>query len=73
MSALQRIAAHGRTWVHISTTRARRRGEEGQGTLEYVGLAVIIGIIIAAILGLNLDQKISQALTTVFNKITKGN
>lgn len=73
MSALQQVAAHGRAWVCVTTNRARRRGEEGQGTLEYVGLAVLIGIIIAAILGLNLDQKITQALTTVFNKITKGN
>ncbi len=73
MSSLQRIAAHGQTWMAVARNRAARRGEEGQGTLEYVGLAVLIGIIITAIFGLNLDQKISDALSKVFDKITKGN
>ena len=53
--------------------RARQRGEEGQGTLEYVGLAVLIGIIIAAILTKNYDKTITDAIDKVFTKITKGN
>lgn len=51
----------------------RRRGDAGQGTLEYIGIAVIVGIIIAAIANTKIGETLATALTTAVTKITEGN
>lgn len=51
---------------------ARRRGDSGQGTLEYIGIAVIVGAIIVALVGVGLPGKLSAALTTALGQVTGG-
>jgi hypothetical protein len=68
MTILLRIAAETRTRI----AKARERGDEGQGTLEYVGIAVLIGLIMTAIFGLNLDTTIKSAIDKAVKAITKG-
>ncbi len=52
----------------------RLRGDRGQGTLEYVGVAVVIGLVFAVIGGsaLGLDTKMVAAVDRVICKITLG-
>ena len=69
MTLLNRIAAEGQTRLHVM----KERHESGQGTLEYVGIAVLIGIIMTALLTSTIDTKIKDALLKAFDKITKGN
>lgn len=69
MALLHRIAAEGQTRLHL----LRENREQGQGTLEYVGIAVLIGIIVAALLGAGFDSKLKSAVDTVISKITAGN
>lgn len=69
MALLQRIAAEGQTRLHV----VKERRESGQGTLEYVGIAVLIGIIVAALLAGNFQNTLKQAVDKVITKITTGN
>ncbi|GAB3592206.1 hypothetical protein GCM10027446_12390 [Angustibacter peucedani] len=54
--------------------RRRLRGDQGQGTLEYVGVAVLMGLVFAVMGGsaLGLDTKMVQAVNTVICKVTNG-
>ncbi|GAB3591185.1 hypothetical protein GCM10027446_08280 [Angustibacter peucedani] len=69
MALLHRIAAEGQTRLHV----VRENREQGQGTLEYVGIAVLIGIIVAALLAANFQTKLTDAVSKVIDKITAGN
>ncbi len=69
MALLHRIAAEGQTRLHV----VKENRESGQGTLEYVGIAVLIGIIVAALLGAGFDDKLKEAVDKVITKITTGN
>jgi len=68
MTLLHRIAAETETRLH--TVRENR--ESGQGTLEYVGIAVLIGVIMTALFASGIDDKIKQGVLDAFDKITKG-
>jgi Flp pilus assembly pilin Flp len=68
MTLLHRIAAEGQTRLHL----LREGRERGQGTLEYVGIAVLIGVIMTALFASGIDDKIKQGVLDAFDKITKG-
>jgi Flp pilus assembly pilin Flp len=69
MALLQRLAAHGQTWGHVVKNRADRHGDDGQGAIEYVGLAVIIGIVIAAIITFNIGDRLTGILSGALAKL----
>src|SRR4051794_3885862 len=69
--------APGRSAARLPGVRAsggRLSGDRGQGTLEYVGVAVLMGLVLAVVGGsaLGLDTKMVQAVNTVICKITNG-
>jgi hypothetical protein len=66
MTLLHRIAAETQTRLH--TVREGR--DRGQGTLEYVGIAVLIGLIMTALFASNIDTLLKDKLVDAFNKIT---
>jgi len=68
MTLLNRIAAEGQTRLHMMSQGRDR----GQGTLEYVGIAVLIGVIMTALFASGIDDKIKTGVTTAFDTITKG-
>jgi hypothetical protein len=68
MTLLYRIAAEGQTRLH--TIREGR--DRGQGTLEYVGIAVLIGVIMTALFASGIDGKIKDGVLKAFDTITKG-
>ncbi|MFD1859865.1 hypothetical protein EHW97_10270 [Aeromicrobium camelliae] len=54
-----------------SMVAAPRDKEEGQGTLEYVGIVIVAGILVTAIVtALGGGDTISSAITSGINKIT---
>jgi hypothetical protein len=66
MTTLHRLAA-------VTSNRvlaARSRREAGQGTIEYLGIAVVIGIIIAAVAGAGLENDIISGIRSAISKIT---
>ncbi|MGW0736280.1 hypothetical protein [Streptomyces sp. NPDC002851] len=62
-----------RTWKNAVSARIRgARGDEGAGFVEYAGLLVLIAAIVAAVMGLGLDDTISSAIGDAVNEITGG-
>ncbi|MFC3689735.1 hypothetical protein [Aquipuribacter hungaricus] len=55
--------------MHAATT-ARLSGDRGQGSLEYIGILLVIAVVVAALVtavsGLDLGGRISTALSEMF-------
>ena len=56
----------------VERVQTRLAREEGQTAAEYMGILLIIGTIIAAIIGLNLNTKISGFVDKAINQIAGG-
>lgn len=59
------------TLVRLHTlATSRLKGDRGQGSLEYIGIllviAVVVGALVTAIDGLALDGRIGDALASMF-------
>lgn len=54
---------------------ARLRNDAGQGALEYIGILIIVGVIVAAVVTIIGDQEdtITGAVTTAIENFLKGN
>ncbi|WP_169317110.1 hypothetical protein [Actinacidiphila oryziradicis] len=50
---------------------ARDRGDSGQTSFEYLGIAVVIAIIIAALATTNIGGTVGQAILDAIGKIAK--
>lgn len=51
-------------WLHAATLRLRDR-QEGQGTVEYVGMILVVGVLMAAVVASlgNKDQGLKELIT----------
>ncbi|MEU6483210.1 hypothetical protein [Streptomyces sp. NPDC046887] len=72
LRATTRARLHLSTWADTTTTALRRRGDRGQGAVEYVGIIILVGIIIAALVGSGVGNTIATGLVTKVNKIING-
>ncbi|WP_330173862.1 hypothetical protein OG875_09935 [Streptomyces sp. NBC_01498] len=61
-----------RTWANTAVTAMKRRGDRGQGAVEYVGVIVLVALIIAAIVGSGVDESIANGLTEKVGEILGG-
>lgn len=62
-----------RTWKRTVSARMRgARADEGAGFVEYAGLLVLIAAIVAAVMGLGLDETIASAIDDAVADITGG-
>lgn len=62
-----------RNWKN--TVVARMQGEkadEGAGFVEYAGLLILIAAIVTAVMGLGLDDTISNAIQEAVAEVTGG-
>ncbi|MFD6993898.1 hypothetical protein [Streptomyces sp. NPDC059943] len=57
------------TWTDTLVTAMKRRGDKGQGAVEYVGVIVLVALIIAAIVGSDVDSAIADGLTNTVGEI----
>jgi hypothetical protein len=51
-------------WAHVSAMRALRR-EDGQGTVEYVGIMLLLGTVLAAVVKVASGKDFNLASTIV--------
>ncbi|MFD3919613.1 hypothetical protein [Streptomyces sp. NPDC058595] len=63
---------HLGTWANTAVTAMSRRGDKGQGAVEYVGVIVLVALIIAAIVGSDVDAAIADGLTNTVGEILGG-
>ncbi len=59
-------------WRNTVVTRMQKRADDGASVVEYAGLVVVIALIVVAVRGLNLDDTISEAISTAVDDITGG-
>ncbi|MFJ2651030.1 hypothetical protein ACIO1C_30460 [Streptomyces sp. NPDC087420] len=60
------------TWTNTAITAMKRRGDKGQGAVEYVGVIVLVALIIAALVGSGVAGTIANGLATQVNNILGG-
>ncbi|MFE3639691.1 hypothetical protein [Streptomyces sp. NPDC059169] len=60
------------SWAKTTVEALRRRGDKGQGAVEYVGVIVLVALIIAALVGSGVAETIANGLTTKVGEILGG-
>ncbi|WP_327234723.1 hypothetical protein [Streptomyces sp. NBC_01317] len=51
------------TWTNTAITAMKRRGDKGQGAVEYVGVIVLVALIIAALVSSGVAADIAAGLS----------
>ncbi|WP_329147622.1 hypothetical protein OG275_24575 [Streptomyces niveus] len=69
---MSKVALKAATHVKVSVKAMRRRSDKGQGTVEYVGVLVLVSLIIAAIVGSGVDESIAEGLSNTVGEILGG-
>ncbi|MFV2118911.1 hypothetical protein ACE14D_10905 [Streptomyces sp. Act-28] len=72
LKALTQAKVYVGTWAHTTTTALKRRGDRGQGAVEYVGIIILVGVIIAALVGSGIGDTIADGLRTQVAKVIGG-
>lgn len=62
--------ARVRGWRETTVDAMRRRADEGQSAVEYMGIIVVVVAIIVVLLSTNFGDKISAEITEQIGKIT---
>ncbi|MFD9973872.1 hypothetical protein ACFWZR_06170 [Streptomyces sp. NPDC059017] len=60
------------SWAKTTAEAIQRRGDKGQGAVEYVGVIVLVALIIAALVGSGVADTIATGLTTKVGEILGG-
>jgi Flp pilus assembly pilin Flp len=63
------IQAHGA----VTGLRNRVADQSGQTAAEYMGILLFVAVVVAAMISLNVDDKIANAANTMVDKIAGGN
>lgn len=72
VKAATKAGRHAGSWANTLVTAVSRRGDKGQGAVEYVGVIVLVALIIAAIVGSDVDSAIADGLTNTVGEILGG-
>ncbi|MCQ0023922.1 hypothetical protein M4914_13815 [Streptomyces somaliensis DSM 40738] len=72
LKALTQAKVYVGTWAHTTTTALKHRGDRGQGAVEYVGIIILVGVIIAALVGSGIGNTIASGLRSQVSKIIGG-
>jgi pilus assembly protein Flp/PilA len=60
-----------RDWRDTATARVGARSDQGQTSVEYLGIIAVVVLIVAAIAGTNIGQTIYNAIVTQIAKVAK--
>ncbi|MBP0458254.1 hypothetical protein JFN87_12185 [Streptomyces bomunensis] len=79
LGAAARARVYVGTWANTAA-RALRRGardrdrarDRGQGSIEYLGIIILVALIIVAIVGTGIDKTIADALKSAVAKVTSA-
>ncbi|MCA1221939.1 hypothetical protein [Streptomyces sp. 8L] len=72
----KRLAARARTyagtWANTTTQALKRRSDRGQGSIEYLGIIILVALIIVAVVATGIDGTIADALKSAVAKVTSA-
>lgn len=57
------------SWAKTAVMAMKRRGDKGQGAVEYVGVIVLVALIIVAIVGTGVADDIANGLSDKVSEI----
>ncbi|MFF8384326.1 hypothetical protein [Streptomyces kanasensis] len=69
LKALTQAKVYVGTWAKTTTDHLKHRADRGQGAVEYVGIIILVGVIIAAVVGSGIGNTIATGLRTQVSKI----
>ncbi|ORT61113.1 hypothetical protein [Streptomyces sp. CB03238] len=69
---MSNITLYVGTWAKTTAAALKRRGDRGQGAVEYVGIIILVGVIIAAVVGSGAGAAIANGLVTQITNIVGG-
>ncbi|WP_405797243.1 hypothetical protein [Streptomyces sp. NBC_01506] len=72
LKAATNVKLYVGTWANTAVSAIKRRSDKGQGAVEYVGVIVLVALIIAAIVGSEVDTAIADGLTNTVDEILGG-
>ncbi|MFF2188563.1 hypothetical protein [Streptomyces sp. NPDC058155] len=72
LKAVTKARLYVGTWANTAAATMKRRSDKGQGAVEYVGVIVLVALIIAAIVGSEVDTAIADGLTNTVGEILGG-
>ncbi|WP_329455902.1 hypothetical protein [Streptomyces sp. NBC_01497] len=58
------------TWANTTTQALKRRSDRGQGSIEYLGIIILVALIIVAVVATGIDGTIADALKSAVAKVT---
>ena len=67
-----KASVNARVWANTSVDRMKARADRGQGSVEYLGIIVVVVAIILVLMTTNFGNAIATAITTQINSITGG-
>ncbi|MCF3962853.1 hypothetical protein [Streptomyces fuscigenes] len=67
-----RAKAYAGTWANTTAQALRRRSDRGQGSIEYLGIIILVALIIVAIVATGIDDTIADALKSAVDKVTSA-
>ncbi|MEU3446001.1 hypothetical protein AB0H29_02040 [Streptomyces thermolilacinus] len=72
LKALTQAKVYVGTWANTTTAALKRRDDRGQGAVEYVGVIILVGVIIVALVGSGVGGAIANGLLAQVTKIIGG-
>ncbi|WP_149183875.1 hypothetical protein [Streptomyces sp. TRM49041] len=72
LKALTQAKVYVGTWAKTTADALKRRGDGGQGAVEYVGVIILVGVIIAAVVGSGVGSTIATNLVARVTAIVGG-
>ncbi|KAF0649444.1 MULTISPECIES: hypothetical protein [Streptomyces] len=72
LKALTQAKVYVGTWAHTTATALKHRSDRGQGAVEYVGVIILVGVIIAALVGSGIGSTIASSLIARVSAILGG-
>ncbi|MCP9957521.1 hypothetical protein [Streptomyces sudanensis] len=72
LKALTQAKVYVGTWTRTTATALKHRGDRGQGAVEYVGIIILVGVIIAALVGSGIGDTIANGLRAQVAKVVGG-
>lgn len=72
LKALTQAKVYVGTWANTTTTALKHRSDRGQGAVEYVGVIILVGVIIVALVGSGIGDTIANGLRAQVAKVIGG-
>ncbi|MFF9629602.1 hypothetical protein [Streptomyces fradiae] len=72
LKALTQAKVYVGTWAHTTATALKHRSDRGQGAVEYVGVIILVGVIIVALVGSGIGDTIANGLRAQVAKVIGG-